>query len=245
MFLYATPGERETDFDPEKFGLGYALPKYGVRPNSIGFDNAPVIIAAHQSVPSHLVKLDKPNQTWRKAGDIWIGYWNEHQPTAASLKREKQLKGRDIEAGGDIWHVPTAVSFDETDGQLFSRYHLSRYVNFDDNGELVYGDVEAEFAPLFDIAMEWIETSEKGGWLLQDLWKSAAVVLGYNYRVGYRELCMLQVLTDQTARDIMDICVDISGLTLMSEGAEKKSSVDEGSNTSDGEMVGTGSTSLQ
>lgn len=236
-FLYCVPGSNPATVDYKKLGLDYAFegsPRVGQ--NSKGLDGTESVILCDRSLPASKNKISKDDQVWKKAGSIWIGYWKDSVPTEASLRRSKQLFGRTLRLRNEDWEVPTAVSFDEADGELFSRWHLSRYVDFDDDGEPTYGDVEEQFAPLWEIAKAWMDSSEEG-WTLARLWKNAGQVLGFNYRISFHEACMLQLLTDESALQIMGVCVDASGIDRLRaavEDPQKKSSTSGVLSTSDG-----------
>jgi len=246
-FVYFVPGVNNNEVDWKSLGLSYALGNDCVRGNNQeGMDGVGGAVLSDSSQPGHLNRIVKDKQVWKKCGKYWIGYWKDDPPTAATLKRKTQLYGKPVRMQGQEWEVPCAISFDETNGELLSTHHLSRYVSFDDEGEPTYGEVEEQFAPLMDIAMKWMGSNEEGGWTLIELWKAAGRVMSFNYRAGFHELCLLNVLTDRTAKEIMDVCVDISGVSAITDAVEdrqKKSSESGGLITSDGETAGAEPTS--
>jgi hypothetical protein len=185
--------------------------------------------------------LSPKKKTWKKAGRYWIGY--ETLPTVKDLAKKQQLKGDTIVAAGQELTVPKAVTFDEADGDVFTRWHLSRYVSFDDDGEPTYGDVEERYAPLFDVAMKWIGTASGEAVSLGQVWKWAGQIMSFNYRMGFHEMCLMNLLTDETAVEILEACVDSKGLVELAEQTEKKDLADDGSNTNGGEVVGSDTTS--
>lgn len=245
-FLYCVPGCDNNSVDWSRLGLDYAFegdPQRGL--NLEGFEGQESALLADQSLSAGRLRIDKESQTWKKCGDYYIGFWNDLRPTEELLRRKTQLAGKKIELDGQTWNVPTAVSFDEVDGELFSRHHLSRYVDFDEDGEPIYGEVEEQFSPLYDVAMQWMNSYDDG-MTLGEIWKAAGLILSFNYRMNFPETCMLGLLTNQSAESILNICVDISSLVSLRAAREedqKKSSTSVELNTNDGEMVGTGTTS--
>lgn len=245
-FLYCIPGQDNNSVNWRALGLSYAFtddqPQRGLDLEGFTGEKSAILADRHFDTSRMRINRTEGAQTWKKAGEYWIGYWNDDKPTPASLKRPNQLGGKEIDSRVGRWLVPTAISFDEADGELFSQHHLSRYVSFDDDGEPIYGDVEAQFAPLYEIAMNWVNSNEEP-WSLAQLWKCAGQVLSFNYRAGFHELCMLDVLTDQTAKAIMDVCVDVEGLEKLqlAKTDEKKSSTCGELSTSGGETADTDS----
>lgn len=250
-FLYFVPGMSERG-DPLQImpdSLRYAFdgsPRR--RTNSRGIDECgPGCILADKAAQVD-VKIDLARQTWRKTqAGYYVGF--EEPPTPESLERDLMLDGDLVLlADGNQWQVPRARSFVEVDGTACPNILLSRVFTLGDDDEIVYGDVEKQFAPLHEVAMQWWvcryweivrsssakqdETEEDipPPPMTQDVVEWAIQVLAFNYRVSRYELLMLGALADSPSREVLDAAIDFAAFLEII----KKNQPAGGSNTNRG-----------
>ena len=241
MFLYAYEAKETDQVDLSALGLEYAFEGYTVGFNYAFREMEVKVLCQTGGNP----RIDEATQTWRKFGDLWIGYETDNPPTAEQLRRKTQLRGREIELNGQMWQVPTAIAWQEVDGKAIPQWYLSRYIDYRDDGTPVYGDVEQQFQPLYDVAMKVLAEDEENGLMVDDLYRYAPIVLGFNYRLSFRECGILKLVTDRAAYEIIDSVVDASSLTKVREyrDQQKKSSTHAASSMSNGGTVEPNTTS--
>ena len=234
-FIYFIPGEDNNSVDIKALGLEYAFDKGPHRGmNRRGFDGETqgAVLVDQDAMPASRCTLKTDEQVWRKIKNYHIGYWKDSPPTEESLRRPIRLAGRSLQLGGEDWQVPVAISFEDYQGEVISTYQLSQYVDCDEDGEPVLGDVEERFAPLMEQVLPWVQAEE---FTLNQLWKVAANVLSYNYRVSVPELAMLKLLTTDVARNVLDICTDVENLARL-QAEKKTSTIDDVTTTNAGEQ---------
>jgi len=242
-FLYAIPGEDNNSFDLKKLDLEYAFesgPQRGLLRDAFGASQCALLTDG--SVSPRLAQYNPKEQTWRKCGDFHIGFWTDSPPQEKDLRRSVQLKGLPVVLGGQEWSVPMAVTFLETkDGVRFD-YTLSRYIDHDDDGELVLGDVEEKFEPLFDVAMKLYEFEDLMFETDEEYLRCAPLVLSYNYRVRVPEMTALKLFTNDNVREIISACADEKNYVALND-PERKKKANVDLITNDGEMGTTPHTS--
>ena len=235
-FLYAVPGKDNNNVTWDHFKHAFdGQPQRGL--DQRGLTDEKTAVLADHSVSTSKMRIAKEEQEWRRVqkdeGIYWIGYWKNDPPTPETLRRTRLLSGKEIKTRVGGWTVPTAISFHLVDGETQTIQHLERYVDFNDQGQKVYGDVVEQFEPLHDIAMAWLGQGDS--FLSPDeVLEFASQVIGHNYRVAYEELCMLRAFTQDIAVDVMTTLVDTSdhnelrdAVVIEEGGSQKKRSPSE------------------
>ena len=215
-FLYFVPGTDINSVDLDAVGLGYAFEGPPDRSyNAKGFDGSSpgALLMQKGPMPAGRLKLNPPEQVWKEQKRFWVGYWKDLPPTEESLRRKTMLAGSDLTLQKADWTIPTAICFEEYNGDVVPVHQLSRYIECHINGEVTLGEVEQQFAPLMDVALRFLESVDpEVVYTKAECWAAAAMVLSYNYRIRLPELSMLKILTDKSAADILNICVDMEEL---------------------------------
>lgn len=162
--------------------------------------------------------VNRQLQTWRKTpnSDIWIGYYNDDQPTPIDLARDEMIGGHFVTLGdGGRWRIPVCRQY-LPDKEQFAQ-KLPRTMDIDDNGEWIIGSVVAKHRALWNASEEWwdaivdgIESGVDSSTVtINDVAESCVSVLSTNYRVGRIEMAMLGLLTDDTRVEIMNASIDM------------------------------------
>lgn len=221
-YLYFRPKQSRpiTMDDVRAWGLGYAFEASPHSCNCIA--NTPtggsgMLFADKGRHEDGRVKMDMEAQEWRKMPrpgqeDIHIGFWKDHRPGPDDLRRASQLSGYRIPlADGKQWLVPTVRYFDESVGEL--RSNLPSYIDVDENGSPVVGQVMPLYAHLWDITAPFVEQmlSDEGGpdTTVEEIRQTAKVLLQANYVMDWIEIAQSQILTtEQLAHNIVAVAVD-------------------------------------
>lgn len=164
-------------------------------------------------------------QSWRQAPKKFapalpwhIGHYKGQQPTAADLARSEMVEGLALELRGELWQIPVVKST-LADGGPWSP--LPSYLDFDEEGEPVRGDVVDEHAwllqcvePFWDAWLAAFEALEEGAEtfsmaLPRSVPADAARLLSANYRIGPVEAGRLRLFrTDGDVANLMQIACD-------------------------------------
>lgn len=241
-FIYYVPGTDNNSVDIKALGLACAFdrgPSKGMNHKGFDGETSGALLMERESMPSARLTLQPDEQVWKKLKNYYVGYWKDLVPTEESLRRRTRLAGSNVTLGNEAWQVPVAISFEEYNGDVVTASQLSRYVDCDEDGQPVLGQVEEQFAPLLDEATRWLEASSDPDfeYTQADLFCSAARVMSFNYRMCLPEMAILQLLTNGTAVEIMDACIDKPTLDmLLSQKKTTPTTADE-TTTSDGEPV--------
>lgn len=153
-----------------------------------------------------------PQQPW------YVGHYKGQLPTAADLVRDELVEGLPLELAGQQWVVPVVRST-LVGGE--SWHPLPCYLDFDEEGEPVRGDVVDEHAWLLECVAEfwdaWLaayEAMAEGAStfsmaLPRSTPASAARLLSANYRIGPVEAGRLRLFrTDGDVAHLMQIACD-------------------------------------
>jgi hypothetical protein len=176
-------------------------------------------ICSLDNVPGDKCHVDLPNQTWRKFGSHWVGFWRDQQPTPEELARQEMISGHPVRlADGDRWIAPVARSLRirESGDELslaWARELPQRLDLAEDGKTWVNSGILPRYQPLWDIAEKWAEVRWGGGGRDSDLAGQAAVdaavlCLQTNYRIGRAEVALLGCLTDELVNRILDLLID-------------------------------------
>lgn len=220
-FLYYFPDKNIVSRkDLPELGLGYlgeaaALSTTGVQRGPGGSAGC---VCALENVTGELCHVDLPNQTWRKFGNHWVGFWRDRPPGPADLARTEMIPGHKVQlADGQRWLAPVARSLriresgDEL-GLAWARELPERLDLADDGKTWVNSGILPRYQPLWDIAEKWAECRWGGGHddaLAGPGAVDAAVLcLQTNYRVGRAEIALLGCLTDELVNRILNMLID-------------------------------------
>jgi len=236
-FLYFRPSQTRnvSQDDVKAWGLSYA------------FETPPVTCVCHAHTPTGStgvvfadpsrhddgrVKMDMENQAWRKMKrpgepDVFVGYWKDAPPTPLDLARKNQLGGYLVSlADGARWLCPVVRYFDESAVEL--RTNLPSYLDVDDKGELVPGQVLPLYAHLWNLTAPFAEqmlADDEGGPEVNkaDINKAAQALLQTNYVIGANEIAHGHFLTtEQMTHNIVAIAVDWPTYLKWQEVSKKK-----------------------
>jgi hypothetical protein len=235
-FLYfkpqhMTPVSRD---DVKTWGLSYAFertPQSGVCRNNTPSGTAGSIFADPSRHADGIVKMDMAAQVWRKMPrpgqqDMDVGYFKDSPPGPEDLKRANQLSGYLWKlADGQQWLVPTVRMFDESSATLVST--LPSYIDIDDNGKPIRGQVMPLYAHLWELTAPFAEQmlSDEGGPDVsdEDITLAARSLLQVNDVVDLVEMVQLRLLsTEQNAHNIVALAVDWPTYLKWAEVSKKK-----------------------
>jgi hypothetical protein len=180
-----------------------------------------------------------------KAGTIaqaepapWVGLWTADRPGPEDLGRRALLDGHWVKMGDDrSWLIPVARGSTDEDGELRWYVALPQRVGLDEAGEWTAGQVVDKYAKLWEVAGRWwaamagtvIETADQpddSGEVVLDFAgcnDAALTALSANYVVGRAEMALLQLLTDQNVREVLNAIID---WPTLSAWLEKKTSAE-------------------
>ena len=193
-------------------------------------------------------RLDLKLQEWRNLPnvDAYVGWYtdDDRYPTVEELKRARTIPGVDVSG----WHVPISRTWNEQ-GQYI--IELPRYVDVDDTGSPIAGDVLGWCQSTWELSEEIFAKicAESGGedgtnvtpndFTVEDTIRYAWQILAVNYRVSSVELAVLKSLVIGDCMKYIDAFLDLQSLNELL----KKTHLDDFS-TTDGQEVATQPTAL-
>lgn len=158
---------------------------------------------------AYRVKYLPKEQTWSEIpnSECWLGYYIDERPEPAHVERPKMLPGHVV--GG--FTVPQARDF--TGGRECT---LPRPWKIDKNGEWYRGEVIEEYRDLWRVSQSWWSfigpESEGETMSAATAIELTVLALRQNYYVGFAELSMMEVLTDEFYSQALDAVCDIPSL---------------------------------
>lgn len=184
------------------------------------------------------IKMDLGTQEWvkmpaAKHGELYLGYWKDHKPTPEDLQRQSQLGGYyQVMLDGHRWLSPVVQLFDEA----YERFNtaLPARMALDDEGNVVPGDVAAEYIHLYELVKDYAAAmqSEKlfeyfAALSLDRVCNDAARLLQANYVVDLSEIVALglwQINRDECQQASLMIlgAIDYVNYVRWHEAAKKK-----------------------
>ncbi len=201
-----------------------------------GLDDGPGIVVAHeQYVPTDLVKINREAQTWRKipGSTVWVGMYTDDRPSPDQLLRDSLLDGADtVLADGNAWLIPIVRALiEEGNGDIKYFCRLPKKIGVNAAGDWVRDEVIVSRQALWLAALSYWDHREASlaRTLTPDDQESdeemehesiavrfdfpaqndaALLGLSANYRVGKAEVALLELFTDETTSDILEIMVD-------------------------------------
>ena len=196
-------------------------------------------IVCHPTSDDAEICYDSDRQAWRQipGEQGFVGWLKGMQMQPEQLARREQIAGQLVTlADGNEWIVPTARAPVEDYGTLRYQVRLPRTMQFDDDGNWIYGDVESRFDRLMTIADKWSavrfsDDDDEIDVTVAEATAMAVEALGYNYRVGPIEVSALRLINQQTVGKILDAVIDFDAWWLL---VQKKTSASEQHNMSDG-----------
>jgi len=215
-----------------EFGLSYAFDAEH-KPISCGCTHGPrpdgaagIVLCAS----SDRIGYYPERQKWRAMQgnpDVWVGMELQHVPTPEDIARKRQADGEVIKGrNGSQWLIPRARQWDDFDGALLYRLTLPAAIDIDDSGEMVRGEVLAEYRELWRLASAYSDGEEVA---IADLLTAA---IGANYRAGITELILLGLVdTSQSFfKSALDVVLDEQrGLELLKKRGEPTGVMSNGS----------------
>lgn len=257
QFLYYRPGHtRSVSFDDvTRWGLGYAFDKQpfsgACQQKTPDGNNGQVFIAAKRDKEIPNMNLDK--QTWREMpGDregapVYVGMWNDHQPTPSELEKPDGLPGYAYTLlDGHEWSIPLVRRYGD-DGHYGT---LPRLLDFDDAGNAIDGEVIEKYRHLWELtgpivddllATYDIGPDQETPLTKQQAANTAVNLLATNYRVSIAEVALLGLIpNDATVSGLCALACDwpelLSRLPDDSE-AKKNGLADDGASISSGDAA--------
>lgn len=251
-FLYYVPGHQADMISHEqiiKAGIGYVFDKPGdVTCNSLrssGPDGSSGAIITNPLRIEPGRNQYKPDmQTWIKneSAGYWVGIWNDAKPGPDNLQRRKTLRGRRLElADEQEWLIPIGCRWSESDNpeQWFRlSCALPAPLAFGAN-DVFLGKPFERYAQLWAICE--IDARRQSGGELTDAEKalvtgvgavfSAVRVLAANYAINTTEVELLELFSEETPREILDVFCDWE---TWDDLAEKKTAELAGQSSSSG-----------
>lgn len=234
-FLYFRPNlSRPVNLkDVKAWGLGYAFensPQSGTCANLTPTQTAGQVFGDAARHDEGRIKMDMEAQTWRKMprpgqDDVYIGYWKDAPPGPQDLARANQLGGYLVQlADGNQWQVPVVRMFDEASGQ--PRSNLPSYLDVDEDGKPIPGQVIPLYAHLWDLTAPFAEQMLSDGGpevSTDDIYQAAKTLLQVNYVVDMIEIVQAHLLTtEQLAHNIVAVAVDWPTYLKWREVSKKK-----------------------
>lgn len=169
-----------------------------------------LVVGDRRRMGDYAVKLSLDEQTWRKLPglDAYVGWYTEAPPTPADLVRPRTLSSFDLTmADGNEWKIPLVRVCDdegECQSMLPTKYDLN------DAGQLVRGQIVAEYAALWDLTQPfWEAMITESDVNDQDCLECAGTVIGHNYYIGWQEAAIVGLFSD---------CVGPAGLVAVAVG---------------------------
>ncbi len=212
--------------DLESLGLSHAFeggaPYHG--PVSLGPSGESGYLLCNDSMLSDLDLLpqyEKETQTWKRRPDgVWVGMYTHSPPTAIGLERGALIDGERIALNGQSWQVPRVLA---TLAGGARSTPLPSYLDTDESGEVVPGEVIEKHRWLLDAVTPWFDewvsqyeeaiSEGKEKWYFNykqgDMAREASKVLSANYYVGLEEMILLKAFTtDRGPYEVMDAAAD-------------------------------------
>lgn len=202
-----------------EFGLGYAferLPQWGKIDGRTPSGGAGTLACDESRMGGSAMAYRPDQQTWRKlprpAGsarpDVYVGFWDDAKPTAATLARAKQLPGDYFRfAGSGTWLVPRLRMWADESGFVSC---LPGRAGIDDSGNWVITSQSDEVRELNELAdrlyaaMFSALAGQATPFTVNEGLDTAAKLLSVNYVVSKFEIGMLEMLP--TDADLIAVC---------------------------------------
>ena len=150
------------------------------------------------------LNVDKEHQTWTPIGTCWIGADRRGKITPAMVERETVYQGHPVTIGGHVWTIPVALA-------VFGRCGLpqTRVLNAQGKGEWKLREAYRELCDRARVVWE-IRSGERPAQDLSedDLDDLAGAVMAVNYRIGKLDLLAMELIDNQSVRDLIDAVLD-------------------------------------
>ncbi len=227
LYFIANRNAPLSDADLEALGLAYTSndgrPGYNARWD-VGPSGEPGWCLAYQDRLGDWQPVYRPDeQRWRRvpgSDGVWIGFYTAAPPTSDTLARGTMIDGNELLLGdGGVWQVPLVRHVVGVPPE--SQYALPRYVDIDDLGKPILGDVVDEHRELVAIVDpfwdSWVDAWRKAcdddsptfRFDVPNVYDRAARVLGKNYAVSLIECVVLKLFrSDRGAADVLKEACD-------------------------------------
>lgn len=243
-FLYFVPDRGTVSLEvANEIGVGYAFERSPTSRACAGPNGAHGVVFSCCE-PQH-VRYESDRQDWRtlpkNPAGVYVGYWSDHKPTPDCLQREIMISGEVLRLNdGHDWLMPKARLFDES---LAWAPNLPTVLDFNDDGTMIYGDIQPKYRELWELAIQYDDAyvnawAEDGKGTSQieaiDVVGLASMAVAVNYRVSKIELAMLGVLDTKMWSAVLDILLDRKtqyDLLKKKLTAEKAASTEDGNTT--------------
>ncbi len=164
-FLYYLPAKTQglSAAGVRAMGLDYAIEDAirGVEVLRGPDGGAGLLVANAANVQPSETAYRPDRQTWMQwRANVWVGMYDQPEtaPSPQSLARPRQLAGHVVQLlDGRGWLVPVARGWTEEEAELRWYHTLPRRSRLADDGRWQPGDVVATFAPLWQLANQWLE----------------------------------------------------------------------------------------
>lgn len=226
-FLYYLPGHAKEMISPEeiaKAGIGYVFEKNGGATVNALHASGPdggmgAIITDPLRIEPGRNQFKPAEQTWLKneAAGYWVGMWNEDKPGPEELIRTKPLSGEWLELADERqWFVPIARRWSESDDPkryLDSNCNLPRPLTFGVD-KAYMGKPFKRYAALWciceaDLRLNTKSETESDRAIFCGAGAFAAIaILQANYAIGASEVEMLEMFSQDTPREILNVFND-------------------------------------
>jgi hypothetical protein len=236
MFLYYLPNSAKPDAAAK---LAYAFEGAPIQQSvANGPDQAGAgTILADFTLPGVLIGYYPERQIWKKIPgmEAWLGTLKDvpSQKGPEQFARTKKLRGELVALGdGNLWQIPTARAWTESDGSIRWYTALPQARKLDEAGKWTAGDVLAKYASVWDYASKWFDlrmgvTADAAGTLDLDFQgenEACVAALAVNYRLSDFEVSELDLLNSDVVGDVLDALIDYS--TLMAWSKKKIAAAD-------------------
>jgi hypothetical protein len=211
LYFVEAPSEKPADVETlRNAGIYYAFDDdgfLGMPPTTFlrsGIDGKPGYVFG-RDLGKYQMAYHPDQQRWKKipGTQSHVGIYRDAIPHPESLRRRDFMEGYTTQlADGNNWTVPIARIFNEGESSVC----LPRYLDLDDNGKWVPGDVSERYAHIGRIAdgfwQAWypamVESMEKKDQTIpveyDDPIGDAVEVLSSNYRISQVEVALLRLL---------------------------------------------------
>jgi hypothetical protein len=239
--LYFLPNQQPSAGKLDKLrelGLGYAFEEHaGVAQVLSGPSMQPGMVVADKALSENLRGYFPSTQLWLKIPQhphgAWVGFSSGQRPTPADLARKQQLSGHRVRlADEQDWLVPVARKVVDPAAEALDWFcALPTQVAVDDAGQWTIDQPLARYAPLWRIAVGWwdasvaAEITEVGATFdFRNMLDDTVSALQANYRLDRIECVLLELLTIQHARDVLNALIDWPTVV---EWLKKKATISE------------------